>query len=410
MKNIKLYCLQILCGLVLFGISACKENKGFNDPVSSDTSKPGIVTNVKVDNFNGGSYITYDLPNSENILYVLAKYSIRNGVARETKASYYSDTVTVIGFEKSQEYDVTLYTVSRANVMSDPVTVTVHPDTPVYLMVKPTVEVNTDFGGINIRALNPDKREIGIVTVLFNPATNQMDVEDQYFTKSDSINFSLRGYDTQERDFGVYVTDQYGNISDTLFTKLSPLFETMLDKSKFTTFRLGSDTEIGYGWETRYLWDGRTDNSSSGWHTNPGPPPPYVTTFGIGGSFKLSRFTLWERPANFAFNHGNPRNFSLWGSNLANPADAALPVSAPTGTVVGDWVCLQNYTYPNPPSGKPVGSTTAGDEEFVKAGVNFNVPLQAPAIRYIRFSVDRTWTGGNFAHAMELSFYGSPNN
>jgi hypothetical protein len=41
---------------------------------------------------------------------VLAKYQIRNGVSRETKSSYYTDTVNVEGFAKEADYEVTLYT------------------------------------------------------------------------------------------------------------------------------------------------------------------------------------------------------------------------------------------------------------------------------------------------------------
>jgi hypothetical protein len=42
------------------------------------------------------------------------------------------------------------------------------------------------------------------------------------------------------------------------------------------------------------------------------------------------------------------------------------------------------------------------------AGVGFNVPLTAPAVHFIRLAVGVTWSGGNFAHAMEISLYGKP--
>ncbi|RYD93876.1 MAG: DUF4959 domain-containing protein [Sphingobacteriales bacterium] len=162
MKN-KKYSLLVLLAVLMLMVYGCKTNNGYNnEPISGDKTKPGIITNIKVDNFNGGAYITYDLPNSENILYVLAKYSIRNGVNRETKSSYYTDTVTVNGFANEADYDVTLYTVTRANVMSDPVSVTVHPATPVYKLVSPSVAIAPDFGGVNIQAKNPLKKEIGI--------------------------------------------------------------------------------------------------------------------------------------------------------------------------------------------------------------------------------------------------------
>ncbi|WP_244228273.1 DUF4959 domain-containing protein [Mucilaginibacter kameinonensis] len=411
MKKVK-NILLLLSFSIMTVILSCKRNDGYNDPVSKDPTKPGVVSNVKVTDYNGGSYITYDLPNSENILYVLASYSIRNGVTRETKASYYSDTVNVEGFAKAQEYNVTLYTVSRSNVKSDPVTVKVHPLTPVYELVRQDLSLQSDFGGVNVKSLNLFKKDIGVVITAFNQSTHQMEVEDQHYTNTDTIDYSLRGYSTASREFGVYVTDKFGNVSDTLKHTLSPLLEVMLDKSLFSTYLLPSDTPIGYGWVTSNLWDGRTDGSSAGWHTEPGHTPPFVTTFNVGKSYKLSRFVIWERPDDgqiiYSFAHGNPKFFTLWGSNAPSPKDASLPLSSAVGTVVGDWINLGNFRYPNPPSGLPPISHNAADNAFVLAGVNFNVSIDDPAIHFLRFSVSQNWENGDIAHFMEISLYGQP--
>ena len=120
--------LPVIPLILMVFLGACKRNDGFNAPVSTDKTKPGVVTNIKVKNLNGAAYITYNLPNSPNLLYVLAQYNINGKTVRQTKASYYSDTVLVDGFAKSQDYQVTLWSVSRANIQSDPVTVTVHRD------------------------------------------------------------------------------------------------------------------------------------------------------------------------------------------------------------------------------------------------------------------------------------------
>lgn len=412
MKKFKYYSLLLFTGLIMIGIASCKKNDGERVPISTDKTKPGVITNIKVANYNGGAFITYDLPNSDNILYVLAKYQIRKGVSRETKSSYYTDTVNVEGFAKEADYDVTLYTVSRANVSSDPVKVTVHPQIPPYLSIEGSSSIAADFGGVNVKALNPLKKEIGLIVVAYDKSTNAMEVRDQHYTKSDTIDYSVRGYGTDLRNFGVYVTDRFGNISDTLKKAISPLFETLLDKGKFSPYNLSSDTEIGYGWVLTNLWDGKTDGSSSGWHTNPGHTAPFVCTFNVGASYKLSRFTLWERPDDgsnkYAFGHGNPKIFSLWGSNVSSPKDAQLPVSAAVGTVVGDWTNLGNFRYPNPPSGLPPVAHNSADNAFVLAGVNFNFSLAAPPVHFIRFAVGESWSGGNFAHAMEISLYGQP--
>jgi len=393
-------------------IPSCKREELARVPISEDMTKPAAVTNVKVNNYNGGAYITYSLPNSANILYVLAKYQIRNGVSRETKSSYYTDTVNVEGFAKEADYEVTLYSVSRANVMSDPIKVNVHPKTPPYLLVRNALSMQADFGGINLQALNPLLKEVGVILTAFDPALNAMEVQDQHYTKTDTVMYSVRGYKSEARNFGAYVTDRFGNVSDTLKKTLTPLPEELLDKGKFSTYQLPSDSKIGFGWVLSNIWDNNINPSSSGWCTEPGAVlPPFVGTWDVGRSHKLSRFILWQKSDSdqkFAFGQGNPKFFTLWGSNVARPRDSQLPMSSPVGTVIGDWINLGNFRFPDPPSGLPALSHNAADNAFVAAGVNFNMPLSAPPVKYLRFATRETWSGGNFALFLELSLYGQP--
>ncbi len=134
--------LPVLIAAAIFSRSKVADYK---DVVSADKTKPGSVTNVQVKNEAGSAIITYDLPASENVLYVQASYMINGSASRQTKSSFYSDTIHVGGFEKSQDYKVTPHTVSRANVMSDPVEVTVHPGTPAYLEAFPHHQNESGF-------------------------------------------------------------------------------------------------------------------------------------------------------------------------------------------------------------------------------------------------------------------------
>jgi hypothetical protein len=400
--------LPVLPLMLIILLGSCKRNDGFNTPVSGDQTKPGVITGVKVKNLNGAAYITYNLPNSTNLLYVMAQYNINGKTVRQTKASYYTDTVLVDGFAKSKDYTVTLWSVSRSNVQSDPVTVTVHPDTPYYQLIKPTIQLAADFGGVNVKGLNPAKKDIGVILIALDNSTKALEVQDQHYTNVDTINYTVRGYAAVPRKFGVYVTDKFGNVSDTTILTITPIFETLIDKSKFSVYRLPTDSPTAYGWEVPYLWDNKTDDYSAGWHTAPGGPQPMQVTFSMGVSAQLSRFIMWERPGQYAYAHGNPRDFSIWGSNKPAPLDALLPQTASVGTVVGDWIDLGNYHYPDPPSGLTPGFTNAADAAFVAAGVNFNFPPGTPVVRYFRLLVHSTWSGGDFAHMMEFSIYGKP--
>lgn len=400
------YCF-LFAAAVMTSLYACKETD-YIDVVSDDTTKPEPVSNIEVHNFNGGAHIVFSLPESGNVLYVMAEYKINDERTRQTKSSYYRDTVTVSGFAKSDIYSVTLWSVSRSNVKSEPTTVEVHPDTPPYLVSWPTVKMAPDFGGVKINAINTLKEPIGLILIGYDSLTQETRIHDQYYTKEDTIEYSVRGYAAVEQSFGVYVTDQYGNISDTLLQNVTPIFETKLDKSKFFKYQLTTDSKIGYGWDLPYLWDGKTDGYSSGWHTEPGGAIPMICSFGIGVKANLSRFVLWERPDEWVYGHGNPADFSLWGSDKDSPQDAILPLQAAVGVRIGDWVNLGNFHFPDPPSGLPPGSTNDQDRAFVAAGVNFNFPLNTPPVKFIRISVTHTWSESDFAHLMEISIYGDP--
>jgi hypothetical protein len=408
--------VQLMAALLLLcSLNACKETEGFNDVVSQDMAKPGIITGVRVDNQAGAAVLSYQLPNSGNLLYVQAEYRINSRTVRQSKASYYSDTLRVEGFEKAGDYEVTLYAVSRANVKSDPIKVNVRPTTPAYLMAYPTIQLQADFGGVNISATNPSKKAIGVIVISNDKTTGKLLPVEQFYTEAETINFSVRGFDTLKRDFGVYVTDRWGNISDTLYKSINPIFETLVPKTRFSEYRLASDSPLGatsLGWNTTRLWDNNTNDP--GWHTEAGfGKPLQLCTFDMGVLAKLSRYKLWERGEaygnDYSYNHGNPKTWTLWGSAKTAPVDTNLPTTSAKGTVVGDWVNLGNFTCPPPPSGNAPGQTTPADLAAVKAGFEFNIGIDAPKVRFIRLAVNSTWGNADFAHVMELSFWGNTN-
>ncbi len=183
----------------------------------------------------------------------MGEYNIADGKPRQTKASYYTDTLRVDGFAESKEYEVTLYVVSRAEVKSEPVKVKVNPLTPKFQLVNSQLQLSPDFGGVNISGINTYRAPLSMHVVYFNPATNKYEEKDPVNVSTQTINFSVRGFGATSTRFGIYTTDQFGNKSDTLFKTLTPLFETALDYTKYYEYKLPSDAPIGYGWELRYF-------------------------------------------------------------------------------------------------------------------------------------------------------------
>jgi hypothetical protein len=51
---------------------------------------------------------------------------------------------------------------------------------------------------------------------------------------------------------------------------------------------------------------------------------------------------------------------------------------------------------------------TQEDRNYANLGFQFDMPLSAPPVRYIRFHVTNTWDNGDMLHVSELSFWGQP--
>ncbi len=397
--------------IILFSVLSfsCMKEKDFQGIVSTDKTKPGIVTDVKVTNINGAALITYTSPNSDNLLYVMAEYSIRDGKTVTTKATYFTDTLKVEGFKEAKEYEVKLYAVSRAEVKSDPVIVKVNPNTPVYKLVRNTLRMDPTYSGVRITGTNPDRVFENIVLLHYDKIEKKFIVVDQHFRDDSTISYPVRGFDTTAHQFGVFVSDKWGNVSDTLIKTLNPLYDELMDKSKFAPLRMANTDATLYtasgGWgPVEYMWD---NNTGTGWHTAGNTSFPINCTFDMGISSVINHFIIWERYDDWSWKHNNPKSFTLWGRNDA-PTDVALPMTAKFGDNVGGWINLGTFDYPYPPSGNPITNITESDKQFVKDGVDFDIPGTCPMVRYMRVSVTETWGGSSDAHITELNFFHAP--
>ncbi len=389
--------------LVIFGLAllagCTKTDLNKHYPIETGGPKPGIISNIKVINKPGAAIITYTLPDDANLQYVMAQYYINNTTLREAKSSRYTDTIHVDGFNKADEYTVTLYSVSKSEVRSDSVIVKVHPETPPYRTIAYTLKLNDDFGGVNVTFENSDESKIAIV-IITKDNNNEFFPAETFYTQSKTGSYSVRGFDTIPRVFGVYIKDRWNNVSDTLFKEVHPMFERMLDKSKFRSYKLPFDQPSAWGWEMSNLWDGKT--GEPGFHTLQGAEPhPHRFTFDMGVVAKLSRFKILQRSGDWFYGHGNPKKWIMWGT-------ATEPNSS--GTDEG-WVNLMACESIKP-SELPAGQTSNEDISHARGidglGEEFTFPLSAPPVRYIRMEILENWSGTDFFHALEVTFWGNP--
>src|SRR5690606_25395961 len=117
-----------------------------------------------------------------------------------------------------------------------PVTVGIHPlDAPVFDMVE-DVTVRDVFGGIRVYWKNRHEDEV-VLTVLTTSkeySIGECTEADRFYAGGVEGSDKGRGFNPEERIFGLYFRDRWDNLSDTLYVSATPMFEEQLDKSKFT--------------------------------------------------------------------------------------------------------------------------------------------------------------------------------
>ena len=386
----KRYLFYTLTALLLFSCQKLERST----PVSGEDAAPGAISNVKVENIPGGATLTYQLPDSKSLLYVLAEYSIREGVTLTKKVSYYEDNMTLEGFPNTDNYDVKLYAVSRGDKKSEPVSVGIKPLTPPVISIFRSLNLRPTFGGVNVEFLNKSGADAKI-NVVTPDSLGDLVTADIFYTSIDSGNFSVRGYDSIPRKFGVFVRDRWDNYSDTIFATVTPLFERALDKSKFSAVHLPGDT-----WEAHTnfktipaIWDGLEDVVASAFHTKPGTGMPQWFTFDLGEPAILSRFKFFHKREPAALSGGDPKVFEIWGSN--NP---------PQDGSWDNWHLLGHFVSESLSGTMP---PTSEDYDYVvRQGEDFEFPVGNDAYRFIRFKTISTYGGVDYMYIGELTFFG----
>lgn len=394
----KKFALIATMALVLF---SCQKTER-EIPVSADDAAPAPLSNIKVENIPGGATISYTLPDSKDLLYVLAEYNIRDTMSMQKKVSYYNNSLTVEGFPDTLTHDVKLYAVSRGDKKSEPVTVKINPLTPPITAVFRSLVIRPTFGGINIQFANKNGANVKI-NVLTTDSLGDLYTPDIFYTKIDSGSFSSRGFDSVSRRFGVFIRDRWNNYSDTFFADIKPFFEQEIDKSKFTEIHLPTDSydEHCCGTGMINLWDEKWDVNQPVFHTKPVAGIPQWFTFDLGVKARLSRFKLYHRLSgnngagtDGAYYAGDPKVIEVYGSNDPNP----------DGTW-DSWTLLGHFN-----SVKPSGEAAPTTEDIQYAcvdGEDFEFPLNTPPVRYLRFKIKETWGQVTYMYMAELSFWGS---
>jgi hypothetical protein len=396
--------LNILTIIVLlsFSLLSCKEEQLGQYPV--DNISPQPVSNPVVTNFPGGSRIDYQLPDETDLLYVKVSYRLPSGDMAEVRTSVFANHVELKGFAKSKKTTVQLYCVDRSQNVSQPFDVEIEPeDSPIYDIFS-SIELNVGFGGFKINWENRLAEDVAVEVMRKDDEGVFRPIETFYSSEKTVTNKSVRGQEAVETEFAVYVRDTYNNNSDTLKAKMTPWFESELDKTKWVALpKSNKFTLHSYGSANMsVMWDGVYNVANGIYYLseNANKDEPYFT-FDLGTTAKLSRFRYWSR-YDYIFRLHSPKTIAILGTN--DPAVAANPDSNES-----EWILLGEYESTRP-SGLPGGADpTAEDRAYADAGEEFEFSLDAPKVRYIRFLSRISWTKTRALFIAELTFWGEPN-
>lgn len=378
---------------LFFLFFSCQEEQ--KSPLTDSVNIPAPLSNVRVENIPGGAKINYTLPDDPDVLYVMASFSTRKGEERVVKSSVFRNYVMMEGFGDTNEYSVTLYTVSRSEKKSSPVVATIQPLVPPVKKVAETLDVFEEYGGIGINFVNEGLNEFTLFTMVKDSLTNEWTEHDRFYTSSKEWTHLVRGLPPVQTDFAIYFSDKWKNNSDTLFTSIKPLYEVEFDYTLFENLKLQDDV-----WKGRYSRDISTLWLRKGYlwidkDQYPGLTLPNWFTVDVGKKYKFGRMTLESADGGGMYARGAPRLFQIYGSN--NPT-----------TDWADWTLIGDFEVIKP-SGAPLGTLTPDDIAYAEAGWDFSFPRSDESYRYFRFKMLTTWgIGDPYLIMIAFRFWGEP--
>lgn len=386
--------VHILCALFLLLVGAsCLSNDKYEAVLNETPPEAPVVTEVK--SIAGGAVIKYNLPKDEDLLYVKAEYYLRENEKSEQRASMYSDSIVLKGYNTMDPQKVTLVSVNRSNVESTPTFVDITPGEAPVVAIAKSLEYEADFGGITFRWENPTNAEIAILVEKVNSEGKWESLE-TFYSSVTSGKGSIRGMEAVPMQIRAYVRDYWDNRSEYNEKEITPIFEEQIDRLKMKCLKLPSDAPNAYGGIEENLFD---DDLYTYFHSPAGYGVwPLYLTIDLGVTVKLSRFKAYQRSLkdlHFIFGHGNPRVFEVYGKNERKDME-----DMSTWTKITDCVVVK-------PSGLPMGQYNDDDVAAIANGDEFLIASDIPAYRYLRFKFIETWSKGDFVHWMELKFYGS---
>ena len=392
----KLIYILLACHIFLLG--SCDDidtRKPFGE---NDGKAPGVVTIDTYVQTPGGVKIAYISPTDEDLMYIKAKYTLDTGKEMETRASLYSDTLIIEGFGNTSAKTILISAIDRYENEGEAITVEVNPGIPSFASAIELMETEATFGGISLRSTNSNGKLLYIDVLTTDENGEWYNVHTEYTTQI-SFGFPVRGFEAEPRDFKIVIRDIWGNTSDEYETNVTPLYEAELDGSKVRALVLPGDLKMDVFGKIEELFNGKHNwNEFNLAHSPDFFEFPVWFTFDLGAVSKISRYKCWQRlddNGSYLYDHGNIKEWEVWGCK---------ETPRPDGSWDG-WEKLMDCESIKP-SRWPIGAVSAEDIEHARYGEEFEMPVDAPEVRYIRFKIFSTHANKGLVHIQQLKFWG----
>ncbi|WP_299551488.1 DUF5000 domain-containing lipoprotein [Seonamhaeicola sp.] len=424
MKTYLTLIYPLLISIVVIG---CGEEEPIGQ-TPTESYPPEPISNVTSKSIPGGANISYTPPTNTDFSHVEAVYKVNDQLSRVAKSSKFTQSITVDGFPNTNPQKVTLYAVDYNGNKSTPVETEIMPLTPPYINVFESLRVRADFAGIFLEWENELNKFMGFTVLKYDEFGDFIPYEVIYddFT---TFNANSRGLEPIETELGVFVRDEYGNVSDTLVGLYTPLFEIELDKSDWKVANLDTDVPFstrnsGVSYEKGF--DGITfqrfntgyvsqQNASSSYKLY----LPHHLTYDLGETNLLSRF-IYTPIDNWSYKQGGIKVLEVWGTNDQSLIDREFNGAYvwPDGddpNVTNNWreEGMDGWTLlgtfeTTKPSGLPGTQVAAGDNEFGELGFEFNFPPNTPPVRWVRWRSKEVWDNTLYSAWAEMTLFGAP--
>jgi hypothetical protein len=408
--------------LLLMLLVACSEDKRF-EIYSDDKVPPGVPTYDSLKALYGGVRIYFRAPADADVLSVNAEYVSAAGKLYTFSASYFSDSLDVLGLGSTDPQVITMYALDRAGNRSANVPVEVVPLEPVVQRVEKTVKVVAGFSSFYVDWYNEILQTVNVY-VNFNYRSEEHLL---IYTSLDSLNREF----VSDLDLGpeepikvsVRIEDRYGNTTGNIDKGTIYLLSDELIPKTAWTIPDTNDSIAGvpmcYGnakeGRVRYIFDDVIDSyklanymhtDSKGRTGGAGGNVPWNFLIDLGDYYELSRIITHQRHGTAGDLNPMARGQYYGSENVGRYALYYLDEE------LGEWVWMSEHKIPVPNVNDMdmFRYGQAGDMAYMFP----DAPKFSPKTRWFRYealnSFSENYTGTGCNCLSEITLYGKKAN